>query len=154
MAEDFEGIWVPFRESVIVSECANDACKGCRDATDCVFTMGLHAETGAHWLDRSDEAIFHDVALEWSRLFPRYAGHLRGLHVERWPHAIPIYSPDHVARVRGFLARTDGAGQGAGGIHLCGDYLNHPWVEGSIRCGEKVAAGIDAACGDPGRERG
>ncbi|MBK7948797.1 MAG: FAD-dependent oxidoreductase [Deltaproteobacteria bacterium] len=143
VAEDFEGIWVPFRESVVISECANDACKGCHDGTDCVFTMGLHAETGSHWLDRSDEAIFHDVALEWARLFPRYAGHLRGLHVERWPHAIPIYSPDHVAGVRAFLARTDGAGQGAGGVYLCGDFLNHPWVEGSIRSGEKVASWIE-----------
>lgn len=145
VAEDFEGIWVPFRESVVISECANDACKGCHDGTDCVFTMGLHAETGSHWLDRSDEAIFHDVALEWSRLFPRYAGRLHGLHVERWPNAIPIYSPEHVAGVRAFLARTDGAGQGAGGVFLCGDFLNHPWVEGSIRCGEKVAGLIGNA---------
>ena len=139
VAEDFEGIWVPFKESVIISECANDACKGCRDDSDCVFTMGLHVETGAHWLGRSDEEVFHDVALEWSRLFPRYAGHLRGLHIERWPHAMPIYSPDHVARVRAFLELGAESGQGASGIFLCGDYLNHPWVEGSIRCGEKVA---------------
>ncbi len=142
VAEDFEGIWVPFKESVIISECANDACKGCHDGTDCVFTMGLHAETGAHWLGRSDEEVFYDVALEWSRLFPRYAGQLRGLHVERWPHAMPIYTPSHVGRVREFLARDDSDGQGTGGVFLCGDYLNHPWVEGSIRCGEKVAARI------------
>jgi len=145
VTEDFEGIWVPFRESVVISECANDACKGCHDGNDCVFTIGLHAEIGTRWLERSDEAIFHDVALEWSRLFPRYAGRLEGLHVERWPHAIPIYSPDHVSRVRAFLARTDGEGQGARGVFLCGDYLNHPWVEGSIRCGEAVAARIDGA---------
>jgi protoporphyrinogen/coproporphyrinogen III oxidase len=144
VAEDFEGIWVPFKESVIISECANDACKGCRDDHDCVFTMGLHAETGASWLDRRDDEIFHDVALEWSRLFPRYAGHLQGLHVERWRDAIPIYSPSHIARVRAFLARDDLDGQGAGGVYLCGDYLNHPWVEGSLRCGEKVAAQIDS----------
>jgi protoporphyrinogen/coproporphyrinogen III oxidase len=145
VAEDFEGIWVPFRESVIISECANDACKGCRDERDCVFTMGLHAETGGSWLARSDAEIFHDVALEWSRLFPRYAGHLRGLHVERWPHAIPIYSPAHVRCVKSFVGSSGEAGQGAGGVYLCGDYLNHPWVEGSIRCGEQVAQRIDRA---------
>ena len=143
VAEDFEGIWVPFKESIIISECANDACKGCRDERDCVFTMGLHAETGGHWLARSDEEIFHDVALEWSRLFPRYAGQLRGLHVERWPHAMPVFSPAHVAHVRAFLARSDADGQGAAGIFLCGDYLNHPWVEGSLRCGENVAGRIN-----------
>jgi oxygen-dependent protoporphyrinogen oxidase len=144
VAEDFEGIWVPFKESVIISECANDACKGCHDESDCVFTMGLHAETGAHWLERSDAEIHHDVALEWSRLFPRYAGHLRGLHVERWRDAIPIYSPAHVGRVRAFLGAASDVGQGAGDVYLCGDYLNHPWVEGSIRCGEKVAARVEA----------
>jgi protoporphyrinogen oxidase len=144
VAEDFEGIWVPFKESVVISECANDACKGCRDERDCVFTMGLHAEIGGHWLARSDDEIFHDVALEWSRLFPRYAGHLRGLHVERWKEAMPIYAPAHVSRVRAFVDREGDDGQGAGGVHLCGDYLNHPWVEGSLRCGEKVAERIDA----------
>lgn len=144
VAEDFEGIWVPFKESVIISECANDACKGCRDERDCVFTMGLHAETGGHWLARSDDEIFHDVALEWSRLFPRYAGHLHGLHVERWREAMPIYSPTQISRVRAFLAREGDDGQGAGGVYLCGDYLNHPWVEGSLRCGEAVAARVDA----------
>ena len=147
VAEDFEGIWVPFKESVIISECANDACKGCHDGTDCVFTMGLHAETGEHWLGRSDDEVFHDVALEWSRLFPRYAGCLSGLHVERWPHAMPIYSPSHVPRVRAFLELGDAGGQGAGGVFLCGDYLNHPWVEGSVRCGEDVAMRIDGAPG-------
>lgn len=147
VAGDFEGIWVPFKESAIISECANDACKGCRDATDCVFTLGLHAETGAHWLGRSDDEVFHDVALEWSRLFPRYAGHMRGLHVERWPHAMPVYSSSQIARVRAFFQREDG--QGAGGVFLCGDYLNHPWVEGSIRCGEKVAAQL---AGEPAAE--
>jgi oxygen-dependent protoporphyrinogen oxidase len=146
VAEDFEGIWVPFKESVIISECANDACKGCRDERDCVFTMGLHAEIGSYWLARSDDEIFHDVALEWSRLFPRYAGHLHGLHVERWREAMPIYTPAHIARVRAFLAREGDAGQGAGGVYLCGDYLNHPWVEGSLRCGDTVAARVDAGC--------
>jgi oxygen-dependent protoporphyrinogen oxidase len=138
VAEDFEGIWIPYGESALISECSNDTCKGAKTDTECVVNFGMHSEAAAAWLERSDEEIFEAVAAEWTRLFPRYRSALQGLHVKRWPLAMPIYGPGHVERVRAFWSR----GQGDGGIYLCGDYLNHPWVEGSIRCGEKVAARV------------
>lgn len=139
VAEDFEGIWIPYHESSLISECSNETCKGASTETECVINFGLHTEAAAAWLDRSDEEIFEALASEWGRLFPRYEGALEGLHVQRWPLAMPIYGPGHLERVRQFWSR----GQGDGGVYLCGDYLNHPWVEGSIRCGEKVADRID-----------
>jgi oxygen-dependent protoporphyrinogen oxidase len=145
VAEDFEGIWIPYHESLLISECSNETCKGARTETECVINFGLHTEAAAAWLDRPDEAVFETVAAEWARLFPRYRGALRGLHVQRWPLAMPIYGPGHVERVRRFLSR----GQGDGRVFLCGDYLNHPWVEGSIRCGEKVAAMMPAGDATP-----
>ena len=33
-------------------------------------------------------------------------------------------------------------GQGEGGVWLCGDWLNHPWLEGAVRCGERVAIAL------------
>jgi oxygen-dependent protoporphyrinogen oxidase len=138
VAEDFEGIWIPYHESDLISECSNETCKGAATATECVINFGLHTEAAAVWLDRTDEEIFEAVAREWGRLFPRYEGALEGLHVQRWPLAMPIYGPGHLERVRRFWER----GQGDGRVYLCGDYLNHPWVEGSIRCGEKVATRI------------
>jgi protoporphyrinogen oxidase len=135
VAEDFEGIWIPYHESGLISECSNETCKGASNETECVINFGLHTEAAAVWLDRTDEEVFAVVATEWERLFPNYQGALQGLHVQRWPLAMPIYGPGHVERVRQFWLR----GQGDGHIYLCGDYLNHPWVEGSIRCGEKVA---------------
>jgi oxygen-dependent protoporphyrinogen oxidase len=135
VAEDFEGIWIPYRESHLISECSNETCKGASTGTECVFNFGLHAEAASVWLDHPDEEVFEAVAGEWARLFPRYHGALQGLHVQRWPLAMPIYGPGHVECVREFWSR----GQGDGRVYLCGDYLNHPWVEGSIRCGEKVA---------------
>lgn len=138
VAEDFEGIWIPYDESRLISECSNETCKGASSDTECVLNFGLHAEAAATWLERSDAEVFDALAAEWSRLFPRYAGALRGLHVQRWPLAMPIYEPGHLERVRRFWSR----GQGDGSVYLCGDYLNHPWIEGSIRCGEKVAARI------------
>lgn len=140
VAEDFEGIWIPYHESPLISECSNETCKGASTGTECVINFGLHTEAAAAWLDRPDEEVFETLATEWSRLFPRYEGALRGLHVQRWPLAMPIYGPGHVERVRQFWKR----GQGDGRVYLCGDYLNHPWVEGSIRCGEKVAAMLAA----------
>jgi oxygen-dependent protoporphyrinogen oxidase len=140
VAEDFEGIWIPYHESALISECSNETCKGASNDTECVINFGLHTEAAAAWLERPDEEVFETVAVEWSRLFPHYREALEGLHVKRWPLAMPIYGPGHVERVRRFWGR----GQGDGRVYLCGDYLNHPWVEGSIRCGEKVAAMIDS----------
>jgi oxygen-dependent protoporphyrinogen oxidase len=138
VADDFEGIWIPYHESSLISECSNESCKGSSTGTECVINFGLHTEAAAVWLERPDEEIFEALAREWARLFPRYVGALEGLHVQRWPLAMPIYGPGHLERVRRFWGR----GQGDGRVYLCGDYLNHPWVEGSIRCGEKVAARI------------
>jgi oxygen-dependent protoporphyrinogen oxidase len=135
VADDFEGIWVPYSESLLISECSNETCKGASTESETVYNFGLHAEAASVWLDRPDDEVFEAVAAEWARLFPRYRGALQGLHVQRWPLAMPVYSPGHVERVQRFWSE----GQGDGRVYLCGDYLNHPWVEGSIRCGEKIA---------------
>ena len=138
VAGDFEGIWVPFRESQIICAVSNESCKGASDGERCVFSVFLHEEASALWRGHSDREVTQAVAEELVRLFDRYAGALEPLHVQRWPEALPIYGVGQVARVRAFWAQ----GQGDAGVWLCGDYLNHPWVEGSVRCGEKVAARI------------
>lgn len=136
LAGDFEGIWVPFRESQIVSGLSNDTSKGGTDGERCVFNVWLHEEAAVGLLQGSDQEIQSAVASELERLFPRYEGHLLPLHVQRWAHALPVYGVGQVTRVQAFWEH----GQGQGGVWLCGDYLNHPWVEGAVRCGEKVAA--------------
>jgi len=136
VAGDFEGIWVPFKESPIICALSNETCKGSCDGQRCVFSVYLHEEAATPWLARTDREISDAVAEELVRLFPRYSGHVDPLFVQRWPEALPVYGVGQVARVSAFWAD----GQGDGGVWLCGDYLNHPWVEGSVRCGEKVAA--------------
>jgi oxygen-dependent protoporphyrinogen oxidase len=136
IADGFEGVWVPFRESEIVSGLANDASKGGTDGRRTVFNVWLHEEAAATLLRGSDETLQNVVARELERLFPRYAGYLAPLYVHRWPSALPVYGVGQVTRVGKFWEN----GQGEGGVWLCGDYLNHPWVEGAVRCGEKVAA--------------
>lgn len=132
---DFAGIWVPFLESRVVSGVSNDAGKGGSDGARTALSVWLHEETAATWLGLPDAELARRTAEEVGRLFPRYAGHLEPLLVQRWPEALPVYGAGHVARASAFWA----GGQGQQGIWLCGDYLNHPWVEGAVRCGEKVA---------------
>lgn len=141
VAGDFEGVWVPFPESHVVCAFSNESSKGERVGGRCLFSVFLHEETAADWLAHGDSKILADTATELARLFPRYAGRLEGLAVQRWPRALPVYGVGQVSRVRRFWDH----GQGERGIWLCGDYLNHPWVEGAVRCGEKVAARIGSA---------
>ncbi len=138
VAGDFEGIWVPFRESAIICDAANECCKGSTDGQSCVLTLCLHEEAVGALTGRPDAEVLDVVAAEWFRLFPRFSGHLSGLNVHRWRSALPVYGVGHLTRVKRFWQD----GQGRGGVWLCGDWLNQPWVEGSIRCGEKVAAAI------------
>ena len=135
VAGHFEGVWVPFVESEIVSAFSNESSKGARDDEHCLFSVFLHEEAASRWMGRRDDEILAATADELERLFPVYAEHLSGLAVQRWPQALPVYGVGQVTRVREFWER----GQGDAGIWLCGDYLNHPWVEGAVRCGEKIA---------------
>ncbi|MDP2312733.1 MAG: FAD-dependent oxidoreductase [Pseudomonadota bacterium] len=135
VAGDFEGIWVPFRESAIICDAANEGCKGSRDSQSCVLTLCLHEEAAHAFAPRTDAEVLQAVESEWTRLFPKYFGQLTALHVHRWRAALPIYAVGHLTRVKRFWQE----GQGRDGVWLCGDWLNQPWVEGSIRCGEKVA---------------
>lgn len=135
VAAEFEGIWVPYVESWLLGGCANETCKGSNDGEWTVFSFGLHQEAAQLLWTRSDQEIQAIVAHEWARLFPRYRDELHPLWVQRWRHALPVHEPGSLARIRRFWEH----GQGEGGVWLCGDWLNHPWVEGSVRCGEKVA---------------
>jgi oxygen-dependent protoporphyrinogen oxidase len=134
----FEGIWVPFSESAMICNCANEACKGATDGVEAVLSFGLHEEAARWMMSLSDEAISALVANEWARLMPACRGRMTPLHVQRWPEAIPVYGPGDLTRVARFWRH----GQGDGGVWLCGDWLNHPWLEGSVRCGERVAAAL------------
>jgi oxygen-dependent protoporphyrinogen oxidase len=141
LAGTFEGIWIPFVESQILSGLASDHCLIDRDSERTVFSVWLHEETAAAWWSCSDVEILERTRDETERLFPRYAGQLKPLYLRRWPHALPIYGVGQVSRVRAFWAQ----GQGENGVWLCGDYLNHPWLEGAVRCGEKVAQLLHAS---------
>jgi protoporphyrinogen oxidase len=134
----FEGVWVPFRESSLVSGVSNDLCEPFESGPRRVISAWLHEEGAAELQSADDASISRAIATEVGRLLPQFSGALTALSVERIPLAIPVYAVGQVTRV----AELWRAGQGENGVWLCGDYLNHPWVEGAVRCGEKVAAGV------------
>ncbi|MEM6925507.1 MAG: NAD(P)/FAD-dependent oxidoreductase [Myxococcota bacterium] len=140
-ASAFEAIWVPFSVSQLVSGVSNEASKGSVDGERCVFSVGLHEEGARRLWTETDDVVLDTIANEVERIVPDYQGPLRSLALVRWASAMPVYSPGHVGRVRRFWRE----GQGRKGLFLCGDYLNHPWVEGAVRSGERVAALVDAA---------
>ncbi|GEM_PF-694456 len=80
------------------------------------------------------------------RPLPSGRGNFMVAHdLQRLPISMPKYEPGYITRVAEFWKNGQaphGAGQGANNVWFCGDYLNAPWVEGSVRCGQKVAAAI------------
>jgi len=133
-------VYVPFVESELVSEFTNEAFK--REETvhgdQTLVNVGLHEGRARELLGEPDAVIFERVKQEMLRFHPGLAsaaGSVIPHDLQRWWHALPRYGAAHVDRVRRFWS----AGQGERGLWLCGDYLNHPWLEGAVRCGQRVA---------------
>jgi protoporphyrinogen oxidase len=61
---------------------------------------------------------------------------IENFDLERWPEAMPKFYHGHLKAAKEFM---EGEGQGAQNVFLCGDYLNSPWTEGALRCGQRVA---------------
>jgi hypothetical protein len=54
---DFEGIWVPFKESQLICAVSNEPCKDSSDGQRCAFSVFLHEEATPVWLTRSDRDV-------------------------------------------------------------------------------------------------
>ena len=92
-------------------------------------------------MDGPDEKIWQLMEQEFLKVCPPlllFANRISRYQLQRWPEAIPKYSHGYVTKVANFLQN----GQGDNGIFLCGDYLNAPWIEGSLRGGRKVAGKV------------
>jgi protoporphyrinogen/coproporphyrinogen III oxidase len=86
----------------------------------------------------SNESIFDLIRGECIRVCPvlkPYTSEIVDYDLQRWPQAIPMISPGFLTKVYKFLKDE----QGKNNVFLCGDYLASPYVEGSIRCGQRVA---------------
>lgn len=133
-------VWVPFVESEKISGYVNEAMKGeevIHDGKSLVCTW-LHEGFAKTLMNQPDKDVFSQVKQEFVRVCPwvNDVSEVESFDLERWPEAMPKFYPGSLKRVNTYL---DGPGQGAQNVFLCGDYLNSPWTEGALRCGQRVA---------------
>jgi oxygen-dependent protoporphyrinogen oxidase len=138
---DIAVVWVPYVESQKISGYVNEAMKGeetVRDGKSLICTW-LHEEFARSVMDLSEPEIFSRVNAELARVCPWVSeDELEPFDMQKWPLAMPKFAHGHLSLVKRFLKD----GQGEQNVYLCGDYLNSPWTEGALRCGERVARQI------------
>lgn len=100
----------------------------------------LQPEFAKSIFDLPDEEVLERCRHELKKVAPwlKTTDDLEPYMLYRWTHAMPIFCQGHLTRVDNFLKK----GQGMNNIFLCGDYLNAPWTEGALRCGQRVAREI------------
>lgn len=130
-------LFVPSKENKVIAICTNEGRK--MKGKKSILGIALHDATARKWRTLSDNEILKRVRRELKKVIPSIdVNQLKDHLVHHWDYALPRYTPEHVARVRKFWAD----GQGENGVYFCGDYMNTPFIEGSLICGRKVAAMI------------
>lgn len=135
---DIQVVTVPFVQGGKISEFTHEKMKGIVKNGETLVNIGLHEEFAKKIIDKSDEEIFKLVKKEFVRVCPPLEGDgskIKEHDIQRWQAAMPKFSHGYVTRVKEFWSK----GQGEKNAYLCGDYMNAPWIEGSIICGKKVA---------------
>jgi len=129
-------LWVPFVESEIVSGIVNESMKGeeLMDGEKTLMCTWLHEDFARSVMNKSDDEIYSLVKEELVRVCPWFSelSDLDNFDLQRWPEAMPKFYHGHLKRVAAFK-------QGENNIFFTGDYLNSPWTEGALRCGQRVA---------------
>lgn len=139
---DISIVWVPYRESQKIASYVNESMKGegYSSGEESLLSVWLHEPFAKGIIDMTDEEIFEQVKQEFVQVCPwiENTDSIKNFDLHKWSAAMPKFSHRHITRVRDFMKN----GQGENNVYLCGDYLNSPWVEGSIRCGQRVAQQI------------
>jgi protoporphyrinogen oxidase len=104
----------------------------------CVWLHEAFAET---LLNEPDEHVFARVAEEFIKVCPWFDSveQLKAFEIQRWFEAMPKFYPGFLRIVKRFLEK----GQGDQKVYFTGDYLNSPWTEGALRCGQRVAREVN-----------
>ena len=132
-------VWVPYKESTTISGYVNEKMKGEQSihSNSALICTWLHEDFAKSIMGNSDEEIFEKVKKQLLGVCPWFSkkSDLKNYDLQRWKYAMPKFEKGHITRVANFLEE----GQGDNNIFLCGDYLNSPWTEGALRCGQRVA---------------
>lgn len=111
---------------------------------DTLVNVMLRDSSAKQVLQWTDEELWKLFEREFLKVCPPLQvvnNQVRRYDLQRWPEAIPKYSSSYLPLATAFLRK----GQGNSRVFLCGDYLNSPWVEGSIRCGQQISRDVHAS---------
>ncbi len=143
LVPDISVVWTPFAKSKLISGYTNEKMKGkefMRNGKSlvCVWLHEAFAET---LLNEPDEHVFARVAEEFIKVCPWFDSveQLKAFEIQRWFEAMPKFYPGFLRIVKRFLEK----GQGDQKVYFTGDYLNSPWTEGALRCGQRVAREVN-----------
>lgn len=134
---------VPPAESKIISSFVGQPIKGKGSILNGkgLLNVFLRDPCAKQLMGQSNESIFEFVKPECIRVCPSLKScenEVENYDLQRWPEAIPLIPPGYISAIDHFWKE----GQGHQNIYLCGDFLASPYVEGSIRCGKRVAKAI------------
>jgi protoporphyrinogen oxidase len=133
----FDLAYIPYVENKKISLIVNGERKHTYKGR-ALLGIALHEDFAKSVMKQTDTEIFRLVRNELESVAPFLQGKLTLLknHVlHRWNPALVKYYPRYVSIVRKFWT----TGQGDNNVYFCGDFMNAPGVEGSIRSGQKVA---------------
>lgn len=141
-SETVSAVWVPYSESKVISSYSNESEKGSElISNDKTLLLVFFREDGAEkYLGSSDEEIYEVAKQELARTCPliQDLSVLQPHDIHRWEEAMPKFYEGSLKTVKQFLDNH----QGENNVWLAGDYLNAPWTEGAVRCGQRVAKQI------------
>lgn len=139
---DISVVWVPKKESSTISSYVNQSMKGeelIRNGKT-LLNAWIHESFAEKIMKKNDMEIFAAVKVELAKFCPWVEeADLENFDLQRWEAAMPKFSQGHLTRVDDFLKAGH---QGEDGIYLCGDYMNSLWIEGALRCGQRVAKSV------------
>lgn len=141
----FSITWIPYAEDTHFSGISNEVMKGSdlRDeAGNSLVCTWLHDGYAQEMLSKSDEEVFADARENFVAVCPWFdsVDELEPFDLQRWPEAMPKFEAGLLKRTKKFLEEY----QGNNNLYFVGDYLNSPWTEGALECGQRVARQIIA----------
>ena len=101
-----------------------------------LMSVFLRDEAARQRMTQTDEELFAWVKEQFLQVCPPLRGQeMIPCEIQRWPEAIPKYSLGSLVKTRWFMEEL----QGMNHLFFAGDYLNAPWIEGSLQRGRQVA---------------
>ena len=96
--------------------------------------------------DDEDHTIKTGVVRALLDALPQYEGRVREVHIARWKHGLPAYSPGRMKYQPALEASV-------GGIHFCGDYVLCANTDGAVRSADIAARRVLDRSSPPARKR-